>query len=226
VTGFDSCEAPLSCYAIEESGDACNPVTTYLKAGDVYDGENYLLSSCGIAMNQEAVTYFTEEVSDDEFALVESTTFSEDSGRLKPMYQESSDGGCFFQGWWDEELQTPCTFGQVSGKYYCMPSGDTTSSAVPVEAFTDAACEEAAFYLKVPDCEGAPAPLFLSTYAPTCDGTAREVRVVTPEPAVLPSLWILSGEVCEEYAPDPSVKYHALGDILPTSTFVEATPEM
>ena len=107
------------------------------------------------AQNMSAVTYKTEAVPDDEFVAFESTTLTTDPGRLKPIYLTAADGGCAFREWWDDELQTSCTFEDAGTDYFCLPKPDPAALGVTLKTFSDAECEVAAPYVRVPACTGA-----------------------------------------------------------------------
>ena len=219
-----SCNPRLPNY-VAVSRDACSPERSILKLGEAHVGELYLASSCMPAMNMSTQTYKTEAVSDDEFVAFERTTLTTDPGRLKPIYLTAEDGGCAFREWWDDELQTSCTFEGAGTEYFCQPKPDPTSLAVTLEAFSDAECEVAAPYAKVSDCAGERPPMFSFNYPARCVYGWRTVRPVAPDPVTLPPLWIKPGSDCEPYTPEVGATYYAVGAELPTSRFVKATAD-
>jgi hypothetical protein len=225
VRSDGSCNPELSTYAAVRDDDACSPARSFRKLGEAYEGELYLADSCMPAQNMSAVTYKTEAVPDDEFVAFESTPLTTDPGRLKPIYLTAADGGCAFREWWDDELQTPCTFEGAGTEYFCLPKPDPASLAVTLEAFSDAECKVAAPYVKVPDCAGAKPPAFSFNYPGRCVYGWRTVRPVAPDPVTLPALWIRPGSDCEPYAPESGATYYAVGAEMPTSAFVKATAE-
>jgi hypothetical protein len=218
-----SCMPQPSNYAAVPDDDVCTRAQSFRKLGDAYDGELYAASSCMPAENMSAVTYKTEAVPDDEFVTFESTTLTTDPGRLKPIYLTAADGGCAFREWWDDELQTPCTFESAGSEYFCLPKPDPASLAVTLETFSDAECKVAAPYVKVPDCAGAEPPAFSFDYPGRCVYGWRTVRPVAPDPVTLPPLWIRPGTDCEPYAPESGATYYAIDTEMPTSAFVKAT---
>ncbi|HEY5377190.1 MAG TPA: hypothetical protein VIK01_26100, partial [Polyangiaceae bacterium] len=98
-------------YASHWVGDVCNPGVSFVEADAKYSGPLYGRSSCmAMATGTSASVFSVKPASDDAFPALESTTLTTDAGRLKPMYLSAADGGCFFQNWWDDQLQTPCSF--------------------------------------------------------------------------------------------------------------------
>lgn len=206
------------------SAGQCAASKSYLKATTPYEDERYLASSCTLAMNQTSPVFFTELVSDDEFVAVESTTAPADGGRLEPRYRTTTDGGCFFQDFWDNELQTACSFVPYGEQYYCLPL--LHDEGALVAAFTDAACSEASPFLALRACEAATPPRFAVVDVPSCVAGPRKVRPVNPTPVSLPAaLWIESGSDCIPYAPQPDTTYFAVGDEMSNGSFVAAVLE-
>ena len=180
------------------------------------------------AVNAEGPMFSTQPAPDRDFVTLSRSVATTDSGRLKPVYLTTTDGGCFFQEWWDEQLQTPCVFASLyaGAPYYCLPQPDATSGAEVVDAFSDAACKTPAPYAKLPSCAGAKPPKYLPTYEPSCVVGWRSVRALDPTPVVLPpTLYVQANDACEPYAPDATATYYAAGPLIPSSMFVQATPE-
>jgi hypothetical protein len=179
------------------------------------------------ATNMSASTFVTEPVPDSAFVAVETTIVSSDPGRLKPMYRNAADGGCFFRDFWDEELETACSFESDNSttEYYCLPLPDPTTHGETLRLFGDAGCVNAAVYVKMPACDGAKVPKFTIEYASRCVYGWREVRPVDPVPAELPALWVDAGDTCTPYTPEANAAYHAAGDLMPASMFVQAARE-
>ena len=232
LAGSGTCGAPLPSYAVYSSGDSCNPSVSFLRATAPYEGELYLFNSCMPATNLDATTFFPEPVPAGDFVAFESTTRTSDEGRLKPIDRTAMDGGCFFQDWWDEELETSCTFTGSGSTFYCLPK--TTAPGEALELFSDATCETAAYYVRLPNCEGATPPPFWVVYTSACgsgfdlralDPKPRTVRAVDPTPVTLPPLFSGSSGNCTPFTPDGNSTYYAAGDVVPNSAFMPATLE-
>ena len=96
----------------------------------------------GCALSSEDALLFEPGDAAPASALsaVTNVTLDSDAGRLKPRYQVSEDGGCWFNDWFDTELQVACGFTRSSlDKYHCRPDSASAKAAV-VYAFTDSAC--------------------------------------------------------------------------------------
>ena len=223
-----TCGAPPASYASHWLGDVCNPGVSFVEADAKYSGPLYGRSSCmAMATSTSASVFSVKTASDDAFPALDSTTLTTDAGRLKPMYLSAADGGCFFQGWWDDQLQTPCSFeSQYAGApYYCLPISDATSPASVVRTFSDSNCMVDAPVVRMPSCNAAKPPKFCAISAPACTGGWRSVRPVDATPAALPPLWSNATGTCLPYTPDTGATYYATGAIIPTTMFVAATPE-
>lgn len=227
-----TCGEPPAKYVAYGSGDSCNPSASFLRATAPYEGELYLSSSCMPATNMDATTFSTEPAPASDFVAFESATATSDEGRLKPMYRTTLDGGCFFQDFWDEELETVCTFTGSGSTFYCLPK--SSSPGESLELYADSSCDTAQYYVRVRNCDGAKPPPFWVVYSSACgsgfelralDPKPRTVRRVDPAPVTLPSLWVGSGDSCTPYTPDSQYTHYAAGDVVPTSAFMPATLE-
>jgi hypothetical protein len=221
-----TCGAPPAPYASYSMGDVCKPGLSFAEANVKYAGQLYGRSSC-MPVATSAIAFTVKVVPDSDFLAVESTTLTTDPGRLKPMYRTALDGGCSFQDWWDDQLQTACSFesNYAGAPYYCLPIADPASSASYVEAFTDSGCITETPYVKMPNCNGAKPPKFLAVPEPTCVFGWRSIRPVVPTPAVLPALWNNATGTCLPYTADTGATYYATGAVMPNTMFVQATPE-
>ena len=222
----NSCaSAPTPRYAGALSADECMPGTYFFAAGGEFTGPFYDRWSCQPAAEPVGQQAFTmTEVPDGDFMAVEISVNQDDPGRLKPVYRTSADGGCWFQGWWDDELQTRCQFEMGNDDYlYCLPSAATGGSQL-LEAFSEATCTVPAPYLRVPSCSASEVPAFVTeTVQPTCAGDRRAVRQVldagTPGSA-LPALWTDSSGTCEPMGVVAEDLYFALGEHVDYAMFV------
>ena len=132
------------------------------------------------AQNASDAAFSVKAAPSDEFVTIESSTLNTDAGRLKPMYRTASDGGCFFHRFWDEQLQTPCSFvaNAPNGPYFCQPTVDATSRAVTLEAFSDSSCMASVSYVKVAKCDAFKPPKFSIVSAQTCTDSRNTFRSV------------------------------------------------
>jgi len=224
LTSSSSCGSPLARYASGKSGDACKLGKTIVKADASYTEPLYVRSSCMSSMITSSTAFSVKQAPDSDFLSVESKALSTDSGRLKPMYRNAADGGCFFHDWWDEQLQTSCSFVTNSRglPYYCLPAVDPTSLAVTLETFSDSECKVAAPYVQMPNCSGGP-PKFAISAASTCIGNWRTIRTVASTPSTPPPLWMSNGGSCFSYTPSASATFYATSEAMPNSMFVQAT---
>ena len=228
LTSSTRCGWPLAHYGSYKSGGACEVGKKVVKADSNYDGPRYSATTCMPATDTSGDSAFSIKAApDSDFLVAERTTLSSDAGRLKPMYLSAADGGCYFRDWWDEQLQTPCSFAtpDSGASYYCQPIEDATSLALAVEAFSDSACQVAAPYVKVAGCTGAKPPKFSVVTGQSCAGGFGTIRSVDPTPVVPPSLWTKPNGTCTPYTLDATATYYAAGPVIPNSDFVRATPE-
>ncbi len=172
LTSYDTCGTSPEHYSPHVSGDACKPDSSFLEADSKYDGPLYVRGSCMPVMDASGTTSSVKAVPDSEFMALEGTTLTTDPGRLKPMYLSSPDGSCLFGGWWDEQLQTPCSFASngPGTPYYCLPSVDETRPGKALETFSDSACTVASPILEALNCSGAKPPRFFIGDSSSCGG--------------------------------------------------------
>jgi hypothetical protein len=79
-------------------------------------------------------------------------------GRLKPRYHTTTDGGCWFNDFWDTELLAPCWFAQgEDGDYRCVPGEYVSASTL----YLDAACTTAIGVWEPATCGLTEAPRFV-----------------------------------------------------------------
>lgn len=207
--------------------DSCKPGKDYFKADALFTGAAYKRTACTMpAADAPKTLYTAKAVPNADFVTVESTVAKTDTGRLKPMYRTALDGGCSFQDWWDDVLQTTCSFATLDGgkTYYCLPNADATSGAITLEGFSDAECKTATAYVRVPGCDGAKPPQYSVTDKPSCIVGQRNIRMVEAS-AITPVLFMKSDGGCNAYKPDATATYYAVGATVSNDSFVKATPE-
>jgi len=225
LTSSSTCGSALARYASYTSVAACSLGSSFVKADASFTDPRYIRSSCMPSMNPTGSAFTVKAAPDTDFLTVETKTQTTDAGRLKPMYRNAADGGCFFHDWWDEQLQTPCSFASNSAEapYYCLPTSDPTSRATTLEAFSDSECKVAATYVQVPSCELNAPPKFAVSKVSSCVIGWRTIRTVDPTPVTLPALWSKSGSTCMPYTPDATATYYAASEPMPNSMFMQAT---
>jgi len=210
------------------SRDSCKPGTDYFKADAAFAGTAYERGTCTMAATDAPkVLYTPTAVPSTDFAAVESTIANADAGRLKPIYRTATDGGCSFEDWWDDMLQTACSFATLDGgqTYYCLPNADRTWRAVTLEGFSDPECKTTAVYVEVPGCDGAKPPTYSVTDKPSCAVGQRTIRKVDATAITLPTFFMQSDGGCKAYTPDATATYYRVGAVVDNDSFVKATPE-
>jgi hypothetical protein len=111
--------------------------------GAEYTGDLYSKgsdSTCTVTAQTEGSRLFqTTSVPSAEFHEASESVDMTAPGRLKPRYNRSDDGGCWFKDFWDSELSTPCGFMELRlEQYRCLPSDYTPGIAL----YSDAACTQ------------------------------------------------------------------------------------
>jgi hypothetical protein len=196
-----------------------------VRAEAKYDGA--LLDRTCKPVQNPGPAFSTKPVPDSDFLAAESNVVTSDAGRLKPRYLTTADGGCFFDDWWDEKLQTACSFHTpyAGAPYYCEPLNDLTTRAQYVDTFSDSACKAPAPYLMMASGDTDKPPKFFILLQSSCSNQRlSEVRPVEPTPSVPPALYTNVTSDCVSYPLDPTSKYFAAGAIVQKSEFVSATP--
>jgi hypothetical protein len=85
-------------------------------------------------------------------------------GRLKPRYHTTSDGGCWFNDFWDSELMVSCWFTRTSqNEYRCLP-GDYVPT---ISLYLDSACTQSVVGYDAGACSTGPVPPFVAGTSPT-----------------------------------------------------------
>ena len=196
-----------------------------VRADAKYDGA--LLDRTCKPVQNPGPAFSTKPVPNSDFLAAESNVVTSDAGRLKPRYLTTADGGCFFDEWWDEQLQTACSFktAYAGAPYYCEPLNDSTIRPQYVDTFSDTECNTPAPYLMLTSSEGDKPPKFFILLQSSCaNQRVSEVRPVAPTPSVPPPLYTNVTGDCVSYPVDPTSKYFATGAIMQKSEFVSATP--
>jgi hypothetical protein len=152
-----------------------------------------------------------------EFTL---NVLMDDPGRVKPRFLTTPDGGCWFDGWYESELDIECEFMLMpDGRYGCLPE----LYIVPEATFSDASCTTEYPLIATTDCFGRTQPRYVSTpnYR-ECGDPTREVRAVQEilEASALPPLFTTSGGGCSPYVTYAGGAYLHLGPALDPSTLV------
>ncbi|HVJ17450.1 MAG TPA: hypothetical protein VM686_18615 [Polyangiaceae bacterium] len=157
------------------------------------------------------------------YSEIASAVNDADSGRLKPRYNTSSDGGCWFDGWYDSELDTPCDFTTTSdGQLRCTPEQDYSLSVF--DTYLDEACSQSRAIATLSDCAGTEIPRYVSSldYS-TCSMSSVSRQVEGPiEVTALPPLWQQFGTTCSPYTPDPTRQHVTVGPVLDPTLFMAA----
>jgi hypothetical protein len=169
-----------------------------------------------------------EQVPNTDFVGTTLSWNEADGGRLLPTYRDSDDGACWFEGWYDTQLETDCSFQLMTdGKLHCVP--DALAGATPIVAYSDPEClVEEAYAPFFEPCPGAATPKYAASYG---DGTPNSCSMTVVvyevgelvEQADLPVLYAKSGSACVETSLTPASAYVKLGARLPPSTFMEGT---
>ena len=157
------------------------------------------------------------------FAAVDYVTVDSDPGRVKPVYGTTEDGGCWFDGWYDSELDARCSFDQAAdGRHYCLPDSDEYLTVL--ETFSDASCTQPMAIAVYNACGAVPLPAWVRIDSWTgCEAT-YEVRKVngTLAGSAAPPLWIEAGDSCVSYTPNAESNYLTLSEIYEPSAFLPA----
>ena len=227
ISSSTTCGARPARYASGRTGDTCKLGVTMVQADAAFTEPLYVRSGCMATTSMGISAFSAKATADTDFVAVEPQTLSSDTGRLKPMYRSASDGGCFFHDWWDEELQTRCSFGTNARElpYYCLPTVDPASPALNLNTFSDSECKVPAPYVQMPSCSGAKPPKYFITDGASCVAGWRTIRTLASTPSTPPPLWVSNGSSCSAYTPSATATYYAAGDALPSSMFVQATVE-
>ncbi len=200
--------------------------SAYVERDQPFTGALSLRGSCQPATAEQtegAQVFSVKSVPPERFVEMTLVVEESDPGRLKPTYNTSADGACWFQGWYDAEHDVACEFALTTdGSHRCVPRERPLT-----RAYTDASCTvPVAYYVA---CSAEVAPKLVSVIVDQdCTETTVEVRplVASLEGAALPPLWTASGAGCQVFTPSPASTYHQFGDPLPPETFMEAVAEL
>jgi hypothetical protein len=215
-------------YGLDTSAH-CTAGSTLYKLGDALTGTYYVqaggscMASSPPPLGLSTGLYRSTEAAPDEVLAVTRTTDTSDSGRLKPVDRTSADGACFFYGWYDSQLDSPCTFGLAAdGAMRCLPSGEFGSV---IDLFSDSACTTVARYLGLWSCEADKVGKFaIDATKVGCDDHSRVFAVMPQAIAVkqMPTLYYKGSDgVCVGYSPGYET-YFALGAELEPSKMISA----
>ncbi len=212
-------------FAAARSSQSCLG-DTYVEADAPYSGAVYKRSGCmpATAAETEGLSVSTlKTVAPERFVATEAVVNQQDSGRLKPVYNETSGGGCWFEGWFDSEQSTRCSFMLASDdRYRCLP---VPPPGQVLKAFSDPLCSEPISFYSA-SCSAAEVPKLVTTeLKPACHSSSFEVRPVLElaEAAALPPLWTKQVGGCQSYTPLSAL--HELGEPLPPESFLAAELE-
>jgi hypothetical protein len=157
------------------------------------------------------------------YSEITSAVNDADSGRLKARYNTTSDGGCWFDGWYDSELDTPCEFTTASdGQLRCTP--EEGYSLTVLSTYLDEACTQPRAIAILSECPGTEIPTYTSVVDwGSCNPASVSRQVEGPvEITALPPLWQLFGTTCSPYTPDPTFQYITVGPPLDPTLFMAA----
>ena len=169
----------------------------------------------------DAVHYATNAAAPALFQDVNVSVDATAPGRLKPQFA-TADGGCWFDGVWDSELETKCSFALASdGVERCLPIVRAYES---VQAYADDACTVPRLFAGPFHCGATPVEPFSLVSATNDDctytrGVYRTGDLVTNE--ALGMLWQKSTTGCVQ-AQLPAGDYAPL-TLMDPSAFVAAT---
>jgi hypothetical protein len=140
------------------------------------------------------------------------------TSRIAPEYWTTADGGVWFKGWHDDQLQTDCDFIQVENDWRCIPhTNDTTL------LYADAACSQP--ITEVPATDGCGVavrtPGFVREVVATEAGSSTQIRrVLTPRP-LQATVYDKTDAGCEGRAVSADKAYFDVSLPMPTSQFVK-----
>jgi hypothetical protein len=195
----NSCNDELTRYATSYANPYCMADAQVVRErGAMFTGTRYELTSDEICQPAtivpESPLFETTPVAATTFQEIGSRVDESDPGRLKPSYYTTGDGGCWFSGFWDSELEIECSFTLAEdGVYRCLPEGFGSYA----NFYTDAACTTSVKVLSLNDCENKVVPEYvLDTSGAECE-TAWAVFRTSP---VTGALYRILGAECEPIA--------------------------
>jgi hypothetical protein len=207
--GDAACELPIfepytSCTPVEPSfateypdHDCPNDRYVLFTAGETYAGPRYekTEASCLAAGPSEAPSHVAVPAPPEMFPSIDVSTDESAPGRLKPRYWTTSDGGCWFQGFWDSELGAECHFdGATDGQTRCIPG----EGYQVLNVFSDAACSAPFPLVDVATCGTDSPPRFVLGSAGECRDTYAVWETgETLATSALPALWDNRGGTCQ-----------------------------
>jgi hypothetical protein len=203
-----TCGKKMPTYLLVRGGAACGGDVQLRKVGAPHTGPKYASSSgtCAVSMSSAGGDlYSTVPVELSELPEVELTIDTSNPGRLQPSYRHRSDGGCWFDAWYDTALGERCHFDEhPDGKSYCLPEA---SYATFERVFGDAGCTNARTLVSTTAC-GADAfgPFVMERDGPLCVLEQRyRLLGKAMTAAALPELWFrdVVGD-CQPFAPTQS----------------------
>lgn len=224
-----SCSAPAPQFGAARTSQSCVG-DTYVEHGEPYTGPLHTRSGCKLASAADTDGYRVSTakiVPPDRFAAIEPVVDESDEGRLKPVYDTTADGGCWFQGWFDSEQGSDCDFRLTSDeKYRCVPPPlpYSPSGASVIELFTESTCTASVVYYSA-SCDEASVPKLVSRELSACHVARLEVRPVLAAVPTLPDLWSKGSGGCQPYTYGSGSTFYELGEPLPLETFVAAEVE-
>ncbi|HEX2879865.1 MAG TPA: hypothetical protein VHO25_10075 [Polyangiaceae bacterium] len=139
--------------------------------------------------------------------------------RLSAQHWTTPDHGVWFSSWYDNALETECSFMQSGeDEWQCLPT-DTGHQVL----FADAACNQPIVEMQAVDACGNPisAPRFVTeSVADTRGRTVQQVRRVLSGRPFLATVYRLTGQDCEAQTIADNRVHYDLSQPLPTSSFV------
>lgn len=162
--GGSNCYA--SNYVVIPPQVACDTAYAVRRRGPEFTGEPFSSAGGGAACLADTTSpkgplYEPGEPVHEEFTALKVTRDETAKGRLQPEFYESEDGGCWFKGWYDTELDVECFFVLMpDGKEHCAPLLSTGWSGRSL--YRDPDCREEEWYKTYTEqCPGGAPPKFL-----------------------------------------------------------------
>ena len=145
---------------------------------------------------------------------------AQSGSRLKRRVQVGNDGSEAFIGWWDDDLETECTYlTAVDGSSRCLPSGPDRVFLTDAGYFADSGCTQRALIRSLPDdtCPSTPTPRWFLSFDSCQRATVRQHMTVHHGP-----IYQLSSGSCVGAARFPETEYRSGGTSVPPTSFVQA----
>lgn len=220
--GRNTC-APDVTFATARQSDSCE--TEYYQPGAAFEGSTVYEIT---AQSYESREVSAEEamtlqqgvrVSRDDFAPGNLERFADPVTRLSAQHWTTPDHGVWFSGWYDNRLETECSFVQTSdNEWQCLPT-DTGNQVL----FADAACSQPITETQAVDSCGDPIspPRFVTQSVTDASGqTVQQVRRVLSGRPYLATVYERTAQGCEARAIGDNRWHFDLSQPLPATSFM------